>query len=413
MFRKLTDRLTSAASAASAAVGFEDSKVRALTSMGFAQTKAQNALQATNGDVDRAAELLLLASGTQRAPIDVDAVSGREDDDAAMRRVMEESVRVEEQRRRNEASRMRSAAAVRAGEAASLRATRKKPIKATGTASLAVTHPAVKVTPSLQDKTKEEQILRCADRLKTFPSAVDTLHRALATIQKNPDNATFRSIDKNHPGYQRSVASATGAEDFIAAMNFTQQKGNTRFVLERHMVDPALLYLGISALEQTKLTPEYKEAKQKAAFVKALQQIQLEADSNTQEAIARAGFISKCPTEPAEGRGAIMSVVMGDQTVRRRFDGDDTLTDVLNWLGGHGSSIRSHILSREWSLVDKNKYPLHPIDCEKHQRHTLQYIGCWPSGLLEIMPSRDEWAANGAAVEGSQGPTRGLGTFSP
>ena len=128
--------------------------------------------------------------------------------------------------------------------------------------------------------------------------------------------------------------------------------------------------------------------------------------SETHEMEAREVFLSKCPTEPPEGRGALMQVNLADETVRRRFDGDDTLQDVLNWLGGHGSVIPSKLMSREWSLVDRNRYPMVPMDCEANQSHTLQFIGCWPSGRLEVLASDEDWIERRT---GKVGSSRGLG----
>jgi len=79
------------------------------------------------------------------------------------------------------------------------------------------------------------------------------------------------------------------------------------------------------------------------------------------------------------------------QTIRRRFDRDDTLSDVLHWLSGHGLVIPDQILSRNWSLVDLNRYPAVPVDCGSHLSHTLQHIGCWQSGKLEVVPSSEGW----------------------
>ena len=56
MFRKLTDRI---ASAASSVVSPEERNVQRLTAMGFGADQARQALQASNGNVDRAAERLL------------------------------------------------------------------------------------------------------------------------------------------------------------------------------------------------------------------------------------------------------------------------------------------------------------------------------------------------------------------
>lgn len=404
MFRKLKGHITSAANNV---LGAEDPKVRSLTAMGFSVVQAKNALEATNGDVDRAAELLL----AHPEPHPPNPPTPATTDDATMQRVMQESKQLEEERQRQQAAKRTqqnptrtTAAAQKAGQAAASRANG----ELTTSIGLASHHPDVKIIPKLQDKSKEEQILRCANRLKHSPAAVDTLCKALTAVQQNPDNDKFRRIDKTTTGYQRSVDGAPGAEDMLRAMSYKAQGPNV-LALQRSNVDPALLYLGISALEQTKLSPEYKQGKRTAAFAKTVREIQTQSDASETEAIRRSGFMANCPTEPAEGRGALMQVVMANETVRRRFDSDDQLRDVLHWLGGHASAIYDKILSREWSLVDLNRYPVVPIDCAIEQDHTLQYIGCWPSGRLEIVPSTEEWM-QGIAPDVQRGSSRGLGS---
>jgi len=120
-----------------------------------------------------------------------------------------------------------------------------------------------------------------------------------------------------------------------------------------------------------------------------------------------------------------MYVTLGDESekieggrVSRRFDGDDTLEDVLNWLGGcYGTELLEKIRgsSREWCLCDLNRYPCSPIDVEKHSRKTLQYLGLFPSGKLGVRLSGDAWrdrlegVTDGFDVHGS---ARGLGAAS-
>ena len=267
-------------------------------------------------------------------------------------------------------------------------------------------HPKVQVPTKLQDKTKEEQLLRCADRMKSYPRAVDTLYIVLTSIQKDPDNDKYRKIDKNNA----PSLSSPGAEDMCLAMNFVKRNPTT-LVLLRDRVDPALLYLGISALDATRQTPEYVDAKRELQFQKAVRAMFSQSDSSEAEAIARATFMAKAPAEPSDGRGALVQVKIADETVRRRFDGDDTLDCILNWLGGHASGIPSKVLSREWSLVDINHYPRAPIDCEENQNKTIQYIGCWPSGRLEIVPSTQAWHQD-KKLDVKPGSSRGLGAAS-
>jgi len=441
MFKKLKDKLNEA-------VRGDNNHEQTLQNMGFSAEEARQALQATNDDVERAAELLLASSSTgvhhsAAAP----TVSQELDADEQMRRVMEESRQTEENRRTRaakEASTHRTAAMVHAGEAAArrfgqnntkTRANKKQPVtidltkngnkkkaphssgnpksapsSRSSSGDLSAHHPNIKVPAKLQDKSKEEQVLRCTDRLKAYPAAVDTLHKALVALRNDPANDRYRKVDKSTAGYKRSLADAPGAEGLLLAMNFYARPGTQHLIMERHSVDPALLYLGISALEGAKQTQEYKEEKRKSQFAKDIKAIQLSANSSETEAIKRADFMSKCPSEPTGGSGALMQVVIADETVRRRFDGDDVLQDVLNWIGGHGSIIPEKILSREWCLIDLNRYPLAPIDCAKNTNKTLQYIGCWPSGKLEIRPSSEDWKLGERGDIEIMGSSRGLGS---
>lgn len=81
--------------------------------------------------------------------------------------------------------------------------------------------------------------------------------------------------------------------------------------------------------------------------------------------------------------------------ITRSFDHDDTLGDVLHWLGGQASVILQKLESGEWKLVDRNRqgpeedYHFLKIDSKELRDRTLQYVGCWPSGRLAIVPNLD------------------------
>lgn len=431
MFRRFTDRLTNAVLGETS--GVED-KVRTLQSMGFEATQARGALEATNGDIDRAAELMLSGAPSHR-PTTTAArhTAPTTNQGQTMRNAMEESRQSEEQRMyrmaqeaslqapqqnlpRQTAARAkntkkpsppppaRAAAINKADQAAKNRATNRTK---NNHSPIQQHHPNVKVPTKLEDKSKEEQVLRNVDRVKGHPAAVDTLYKALTALRDNPDNSKFRKIDQTHPGYQRSLANAPGAEALFLTMNFTQLGPNT-LVLDRSRVDLALLYLGVSALEGAKDSVEYREAKRQIQFEKELNAISLLVNTSEKEAVLRANYISKCPTEPAVGRGALVQVGFGKENTKRRFDGDDVLQDVINWLGGHGSTIPEKLLSREWCLVDKNRYPVSPIDCKLNLDKTLQYVGFWPSGKVEMRPSPVSWV-DGSDQHNLLGSTRGLG----
>merc|ERR1712157_452579 len=175
---------------------------------------------------------------------------------------------------------------------------------------------------------------------------VDALYKTFISVQNNPDDIKFRKINKMSKGYQRCFTNAPGAEDILLAMNY-RRKGTNYLVLDRFMVDPALLFLGISALEKTRSTEEYKETKRKELFTKTitnlLKQQQKTSSSTTimkDEARRRAEHARHVPIEPTGGRGAFVQVHVTDDIVfRRRFDGDDTLDNVLHCLGSEKSSI--------------------------------------------------------------------------
>jgi hypothetical protein len=462
MFRKIRDQVD----AASAALGIGDEKIRSLTQMGFDRERARHALDATDGNVDRAADLLLAsgglrphqqrggrlqrqaasASGTAADPIDVDG-----DDGDQMRRAMEESLWIEEERRvraATEASaaeapvrgaaasnagraalarfegqqrssrggRGRAALARKAGAAAPGRSVRdlRRPSSGgvrTSSGGLMSHHPDVRLPAKLGDKSKEEQLLRCADRLAPHPPAVDTLLVALRAIRNDPANDRYRKVDKTTAGYVRTLEGKPGAEDMLRAMNF-RARGSGELVLDRPMVDDALLYLGISALEKARETDQYKEAKQRVRFVKELNEIRMGGNDCEAEALRRAEFIAKCPSEPGAGAGALIQLTLGDDVVRRRFDADDVLGDVTNWIGGHGSAIPDQLVARKYVLMDINRYPATPIDTVKNAGKTLQFIGCFPSGRLEIRSSPDDWKkdASGQIEPAAMGSSRGLGS---
>lgn len=512
VFKKFADRIISAGATAAnvLTLGPEQAeKIRQLESMGFPPERARHALNATDGDVDRAAELLLLGgddapntNNASAAPVAAPrsdnnrlsvgtAVEAHNDEQ--MRRAIEESLFVNQQeemrrarnaeaastkrnkpgnnvnrmdvvdltgddgkipvdaKKKNAASNakqqptkrnVKSAAANNAGKAA---AARQNNNNANGRflpslkTTLNQTHPNVKVPAKLSHKSKEEQIMRCAHRLKSHVMAVDTLLRALTAVRNSPNNAKFRVIDRGNANYVKFVRDKPGAEDMLLAMNYRLLPSSDELRLDRELVDDALLYLGVSALEQMRTQPEYIEGKRLRAFHGEMRRVGKMNGSEMQsvgmteaETAIRLEFLSRCPKEPPEGRGAWMYVILGDESekieggkVQRRFDGDDTLEDVLNWLGGcYGSEVLDKIRdgsgggdsAREWCLCDLNRYPLHPLDCEKEKGKTLQFLGLFPSSKLGVRLSDDDWrerkerdSAGGFDIHGS---ARGLGAAS-
>jgi len=420
MFRRLADRVFNSSSA-------EQQNVSTLQNMGFSEGDARNALQQTGGDVEQAANILL-ARGPQQQHVPGHEANRQQVEDDELQRALQASMMTTTtpQFSSQRASRSRpatkpapkpkpkTAAASNAGKAALRRANTPASAHSSRSNSPAIalpSHPNVKVPTKLSDKSKEEQILRTADRLKSSPQALDTLYKTLKTLQSNPSHPKFRRIDQTTAGYQKSLANAPGAEDLLLAMNYRKSNLN---VLTLELADPATLYLGISALEQTRLTPEYIHAKALLQFHKDVQQMFHSADNSAEEAIARSEYMSKLPTEPAMGGAWIYVNFEGLEQdaqfkLKRKFDGDDTLEDVLHWIAGNGTSILTKLQSGEWELVDGHRHPPACLDVVSLASRTLQYIGCWPSGKLIIRPKSSIEQQQKQLSHQSSSDARGLG----
>jgi hypothetical protein len=236
-------------------------------------------------------------------------------------------------------------------------------------------------------------------------------------VRDEPYNDKYRKVDTTSQGFVTALKDKPGALDLFKAMNFTERNAGTQrkdLILPKNRIDPALLYLGISALEQIRKTEEYLYQKSLIQFQRDITNIINGSNLNAnvdaeQELIKRANNLSLVPSEPSLGTGALLQVNLGPtksnadndatvttsiekvQKISRRFDGDDTLQNIIHWIGAHGSIIPSKVESREWCIVDLNKFPIEPIGVNINMGRTLQFIGCWPSGRLEIRPSTKEW----------------------
>jgi PUB domain/UBX domain len=395
MFRKLQDRVAAAASSLGITTANTDrssqvQRLRALSNCTIAEAEA--ALNSADGNVDRAAELLLSQSvGNARVA---------EADDMDLQRALQaslESSGAPPMNHRTAAMHQAAQAAIRRQESSTVRKTQKSstttnrslpPVKAmaapirTKSDILRQHHPDVKLIPKLQDKAIEEQVLRTVDRMKSHAAAVDTLHRALTVIYQNPSDSKYRRVDTAHSGYQRAVAGAPGTQDFLRAMKFFPQ--GSVLILSEQMYDHALIYLGLTALEQAKQSPEYMSAKTQLVFQKEVASL-LETKVTPEEMSRRNQYRSNCPKEPSEGTLLQVHLIDG-HTIRRRFDSDDTVADLLSWIGSQvGSVVYQRVVEeRTWTLMDVNHRV--PLDVGAVYA-TLQYVGCWPSGRLQLQPT--------------------------
>merc|ERR1712007_427352 len=70
-------------------------------------------------------------------------------------------------------------------------------------------------------------ILRCANRVAPYSLSVDTLLRSLKTIQSNPSNRKYHTVDTSTAMFQRSL-NAPGVLDYLKAMNFHPNYNNDK-----------------------------------------------------------------------------------------------------------------------------------------------------------------------------------------
>ena len=383
----------------------EDARVSHLAAMGFREAEAMHALRVTGGDLTRATEWLLSHGSPVGSVGNPSSTTSRTvaTEDSELQRAIQASLMSEQQnKKKKKQQRQQSAASNNAGRAAASRLTNKtnSPKK-----DLANTHPKVQMPRRISQHDQEDIIMRCANRVAPYSLSVDTLLRSLKTIQVNPSNRKYHTVDTSSVMFQRSL-SAPGVLDFLKAVNFHPNYNNRRILTLSHF-DPAAFYIGISSLEQIQQNSiDYRKDKALRGFQKDLASFLSEKNA-TAELSARTKFLSRLPSEPSRGGSQITveyGVVLNTSAnadapmtsptkITRGFDHDDTLDDVLNWLGGQATGILAKLENGEWRLVDRNRqgpeedYHFYKLDLDELRNQTLQRVGCWPSGRLAIVPA--------------------------
>jgi len=250
------------------------------------------------------------------------------------------------------------------------------------------------LTP-LKRRSREEQIQRFSSRLSSSPIAVDTILVGMKQIKNDPSNQKYRILDKMTKGYCNTLAPVAAAGDLLLAVGFEEQTSQRRDGNYKQMVltyvDQTLIEKVIKALEAIRTTKSYRMEKKRLQFEKSVRNIISSSGSSgilsKTEKDARLSYSEKTPSDP-DNNDNVATVhvrVLPDLTLKRRFHSDDQLRDVLFWLGSIASEIPTKLMNEEWCLVDRIMSDPAPIPCNKAGlNNTLQRIGMWPIGSLEL-----------------------------
>jgi len=251
-------------------------------------------------------------------------------------------------------------------------------------------HPNVTVPPPLASAPLHDQLVRCASRLAPHPRALDTLRRSLIKLAKDPYSSAYKTIETGTGTlFETVLVEAPGASELLRAVGFVALSSPTPRL---HITDPdeVVLAMALSALEEAKKTDEYLSAKSLIIFA---EEVSKEVE-NKGDATERALYGAKIPPEPKAGNGegaqsATIRVILHPKlTVSRRFDCDDTVGDVINWVGTHSSVVADRLWQGVWGLENVTIYPPQLINCSSNSENTLQGSGLWPSGTLRISPAK-------------------------
>lgn len=227
--------------------------------------------------------------------------------------------------------------------------------------------------------TIEERVQAAAARLAGRAECVDVLVASLGRVIANPSSEKYRTINPANPAFARTVGATPGGVEFLTTIGYEPLHG--QLVLQSR--DPALLWLGKSALEANRNSEAYLASRESDEVVKALDLS--EAEYRAEDAARRAALAKRVPPEPAEGAAGSTKICMhvGASSTWRRFEHDLTLEDVCNWAQSlpNAPRVETPIQLR---LADVTTRPARTIDVGSELGHTLKHLGLWPSGQLRL-----------------------------
>lgn len=223
---------------------------------------------------------------------------------------------------------------------------------------------------------------QCAARLAGRAEAVDVLVASLGRVLQHPDEEKYRKVNPSNPSFARTVGAVPGGVDFLMAVGYEPLHGH--LVLQRR--DPALLWLGKSALEAVRHSDVYIGAKESLEIEKAIGMSAVAYDE--EDVKRRQAFASRVPDEPAEGAAGTAKICthVGGSSTWRRFRSDETLEDILNFVRSLPGTPAVRDV-RELKVANVTTRPATAFDANTQLGLTLQTLGMWPTGHVRCRVS--------------------------
>eukprot|EP00588_Corethron_pennatum_P017704 CAMPEP_0194304772 /NCGR_PEP_ID=MMETSP0171-20130528/2405_1 /TAXON_ID=218684 /ORGANISM="Corethron pennatum, Strain L29A3" /LENGTH=424 /DNA_ID=CAMNT_0039056123 /DNA_START=92 /DNA_END=1366 /DNA_ORIENTATION=- len=420
MFRKLQNKISSHFSTESTDPPTSvQSITKKLTEFGFDSEDARQAAVAT-GTFNGALAVLTAKSDENSSNISSNSPRNGEDDDIAKAiSASLDTANMETQRRTGQDTPVSRAAAAAELRAAAFAAKNKrnklgnttinakkkasnlpnkKPLSPKINQSLPIStkapilsHPNVTVPPPLASAPIHDQFVRCAERLASTPRALDALRRAMYTLAREPFSPTHRTIETGKGTmYNEILSDAPGASELLRAVGYVAVSSPTpRLHLAK--TDEVVLAMAVSALEEAQKSDAYIFAKKLISFAKEVQKV-VQSDIDEAKKLMYSGKIpSETKFEMGEGAQLVKVRVIlhSDLTVTRNFDSDDTVGDMMNWVGTYSPAVAGRLWEGDWQVENITTYPPQSINCKVESKETLQGAGLWPSGTLRLCPCPD------------------------
>jgi len=238
---------------------------------------------------------------------------------------------------------------------------------------------------------REERVTKCAFQLAKTPDALDILHASLARVLASPHAEKLRKVNVTGGAFVDRVASKNKAGvELLYAVGYEPMHGH--LVLQKH--EPALLRLALTQLEEARKLSNYVEG----AAARAGEQARRQASAQDAAAAAarRAAFLAKVPTEPSEdeasGRAStacVISVRLGGRpglphefprVGTRRFDSDNTLDDLINFI----RSLPDVPEAEHLNIENVTTRPYRKLESATQGSLSLFALDLWPRGQVVV-----------------------------